>query len=108
MADKREFYRVINDRWDLELPSHLEHGYEERREYRAAIRRLLEIWHGRIGESVCERSDHIRLRFYDTPGGMPDEAWLPRYLLTPVDPPEEESDSSDGTGGELTKAFGFD
>lgn len=108
MSDERQFYRVINDRWDLVLPDNLSQGYEERRDYRAAIRRLLEVWHGRLGEVIGERNGFLLLRFHDTPGGMPDEAWIPRYLLTQEEAPEEGSDSSDGTKGELTKAFGFD
>jgi len=94
----------------MRLPDHLEQGYETEYEFRSAIERLVDWWHDREGECIDERSGHLRLRFHDTPGGMPDEAWMPSYILHPIDTPEymASTDSSDEIRKELHLAFGFD
>ena len=107
MDDDRRFYRVVTDTWRLPLPDHLEQGYEDMEDFLRAVRRLVDRWRGREGECIGERNGHLRLRFHDTPGGVPDEAWLPPYILRPIDPPEEE-DSASSIEMELDRAFGFD
>ena len=76
------------------------------------MRLLVARWRDRIGEAIDERHEFLLLRFHDTPGGVPDEAWLPRLVLKSVPVPdymlEEESSSSDSINEELDKAFGFD
>lgn len=111
-SDGREFYQVVSDYFDLYTADHLEHGYETERAYRHALRLLVERWSNRIGERIGERNEFLLLRFHDTPGGMPDEAWLPRLVLNPVTSPypsgQEVSSSSDEINAELDRAFGFD
>ena len=89
------------------LEDFLMHGYEERLDFLRAVRRLTDRWHDRVGEAIDERNGFLLLRFHDTPGGRPDEAWLPLYLLTdagvmPEEPPRDELED------EITEAFGFD
>ncbi|MBR5395726.1 MAG: hypothetical protein IK144_11715 [Bacteroidaceae bacterium] len=109
MEDKK-FYKVLSTIDRAPLRDHLLHGYEERHDFYLAVRKLAERWHDRIGERIDERHGHLLLRFHDTPGGVPDEAWIPTYLLDPADTPEYllKMDSSDGTEDELSKVFGFD
>ncbi len=112
MNDSREFYQVTSDWWNLKTSDHLEHGYEEEADYRRALHRLIDRWKNRIGEKIDERYDFIRLRFHDTPGGLPDEEWFPILLLHSVPIPDylarQESSSSDEIEKELNRAFGFD
>ena len=113
MDDERKFFRVVRDRWDLPLPDPLEHGYSDEYEFRQAVRRLLELWHDRVGESVGKRHDFLLIRFHDTPGGRPDEAWIPVYLLQPCGKPdylmeEKEPDEDDEIMCELERIHGFD
>lgn len=107
--NNRTFYRVSKDIASAPLRDFLWHGYETRHDFEKALRKLVGRWGGRVGEAIAERSHFLRLRFHDTLGGRPDEAWLPRYLLVkapipeylnppPVDPVEEE----------LDRIFGFD
>ena len=103
------FFRVARTLDGLPLADYLHHGYETRDEFRTALRRLTDRWGGRIGEYVSERNKFLLLRFPDTPGGVPDEAWLPLYMLTPCErspyagKPERDPDEE-----ELNRAFGFD
>ena len=110
MKEKRTFFRVAADPERAPLRDHLLHGYEERHDFYVAVRKLTERWHDRIGERIGERHGHYLLRFHDTHGSVPDEAWLPTYLLDPAEIPEYliKMDSSDGTEAELSKVFGFD
>lgn len=105
----KKFYIVSGNVNDAPLRDHLFHGYEEEKEFRRAVRSIVDRWGNRVGECIGQRHGFLLLRFHDTPGGKPDEAWLPPYMLKPADEPDylHESDSSDGTKGELTKAFGF-
>lgn len=115
-----QFYQVLPTIGDAPLRDCHLHGFETSREFEAALLRLRDRWHDRIGEQIAERCGEyinrahrlIRLRFHDTPGGRPDEAWLPRYMLRPVEPPDwmlpHEPSSSEETEALLDAAFGFD
>lgn len=107
MADKT-FYRVLSMLDRAPLRDYLLNGYMTRREFERALRQLLSRWKGRVGECIGNRHDFLLLRFHDTPGGKPDEAWLPRYLLEPVEHTEQPSDSSDKDTEELNAIYGFD
>ena len=104
------FYRVGHSPYDAPLDDYLTHGYENWRDFYNAVRRLTDRWHDRIGECIGERNGFLLLCFHDTPGGIPDEGWLPGYLLTAVEAPRaiRKSDSSDETEGEINRAFGFE
>lgn len=110
--DERRFYRVTGSIDKAPLRDHLWHGYEEKADFRHALRQLAERWRGRVGEAVAERNGFLRLRFHDTPGGLPDEDWLPPYLLEPSPVPdyilEAERNRPDPIERELDEAFGFD
>lgn len=105
-----KFYKVSNDPYCAPLRDYLEHGFESRKDYLDAVRRLVGLWHDRIGESIAERNGCYRLRFYDTPGGKPDEVWIPVYLLTEAPTPEYicKQVQIDETEQEINEAFGFD
>lgn len=103
------YFRVTRTLDGLPLADCLHHGYETREEFRTALRRLTDRWGGRIGLQSGERNKFLLLRFPDTPGGVPDEAWLPLYMLTPCDPPPIATiPERDPDEEELDKAFGFD
>lgn len=80
------YFRVCTSLEELPLADFLHHGYETRQDFADALRRLLDYWGGRIGERKDERNKFLLLSFPDTPGGVPDEAWLPLYMLTPCEP----------------------
>ena len=116
-----DFYRVNASIDGAPLRDCLLHGYDTRGNYESSMWQLVRKWRGRIGEAVevrhyehsLEDTDLIRLRFHDTPGGRPDEAWLPRFLLTKTDMPDylraaEESSDYDSMEEELDRAYGFD
>lgn len=94
------FYRVDSNISRVPLNDYLEHGYETRGEFLCSVESLVKRFGGREGECIEERCYHgcdgeaidqrhrqMHLRFHDTPGGLPDMAWLPLYLLSPVPPP---------------------
>lgn len=112
MTDERQFYKVTRREEDAPLRDHLLHGYEEREYFERAVRGLVRQWRDRVGEAVGERNGFLLLRFHDTPGGLPDEAWLPRYLLKSVPVPDymkvREPTEEDRIKAELDEAFGFD
>lgn len=110
MTDERQFFRVTSDLWHTKLPPHLEQGFETERDFWHALRQLVGRWGGRVGECIDSRHGHLLLRFHDTPGGRPDEAWLPDYLLTAAPMPEylRHPEEPDETERELDAAFGFD
>lgn len=110
MKEERVFYSVISDLWHTPLPDPLENGYESERDFRAALRRLVDHWHGRTGECVGERNGFLLLRFHDTPGGKPDEAWLPQFLLKAAPVPDYMTDEElvDEVTEELDRIHGFD
>jgi hypothetical protein len=103
------YFRVASSMDGMPLDDHLHHGYEFREDFAAAIRRLLHYWGGRVGENVAERNKFLHLRFHDTPGGKPDEAWIPLYMLTPADKPAyiREKPETEPFELELDSAFGF-
>ena len=109
MDESRRFYRVVSDLYDVRLPDPLSYGFETERDFRHALWRLVDRWKRRAGEVVDERHDHLLIRFYDTPGGRPDEAWLPMCLLEPAEAPPDDGDGDeDGIEEEIDSAFGFD
>ena len=110
MVEKHSgFFRVMTDVDGAPLSDYLRHGYETRSDFRDALVKITAWWGGRTGEFVGSRYDHLRLKFHDTPGGRPDEAWIPLYLLEPVPLPDymrqEETDPFDE---ELDRILGFD
>lgn len=103
------YFQVATSLSGLPLGDYLHNGYETRDEFRTALRRLLDRWAGRIGQNVGEHNKFLLLRFPDTPGGVPDEAWLPLYMLTPCPvPPIANQIQRDPDEEELDRAFGFD
>lgn len=90
------------------LSEHLWHGFEEKADFRLALRQLADRWKGRVGEAVEERNGFLRLRFHDTPSAIPDEDWLPLYLLEPTAMPDYLCWSdTDPVERDLDDAFGF-
>lgn len=106
MEDKR-YYLVLSTIVHAPLREYLLHGYETRRDFEDALRRLVSRWSGRTGECVGERHGFILLRFHDTLGGKPDEAWIPAYLLQPKENPACDNQDDDEQIRELDRAFGF-
>ena len=106
MSNERNFYAVTQDISNAPLKDHLMHGYEEKMDFEIALRQLARRWKDRIGERIGERHGFFLLRFHDTPGGKPDEAWLPHYLLKPI--PKPESRKKPNAENDLDQAFGFD
>lgn len=103
------FFQVCTSMDGLPVDDHLNHGYEVRQDFVLALRRLIDHWGGRVGERVGERNKFLQLRFHDTPGGRPDEAWLPLYMLKAVEKPDYlQDDKLNDTEEELDQAFGFD
>ena len=49
-------YTVVTDLWHMRLPDHLEHGYENRSDFFAALRELSDRWHGRVGDATASCS----------------------------------------------------
>lgn len=89
MADyKGKYYKVSGDVNRAPLRDHLMHGYEFRRDFYTAIRDLTGLWKDRVGECIDEQHGFLLLRFHDTPGGRPDEARIPLYLLDETDIPD--------------------
>ncbi|MDD6017122.1 MAG: hypothetical protein PUC18_12765 [Prevotellaceae bacterium] len=106
MNEEGLFYTVAQDLSRAPLRDHLMHGYEERSDFERALRQLIKKWENRVGECVGGRHGFLLLRFHDTPGGRPDEAWLPLYLLQETEPPERKKKTREEI--ELDEAFGFD
>ena len=103
------FFRVCTSLDGLPVNDHLSHGYEDRQDFILALRRLIDYWGGRVGERAGERNKFLLLRFHDTPGGRPDKAWLPLYMLSPCPVPDYmKEEEEDPIEEELDRAFGFD
>ena len=102
------FFRVADTIDGLPIDDYLHHGYETRADFRDALRRLIGRWGGRIGRYVSERNKFLLLSFHDTPGGIPDEAWLPLYMLTPCASSIATPKTTDPMEQELNEAFGFE
>jgi hypothetical protein len=101
------YYVVVNNVTQRLIDEHMMHGYADKWDFLKALRSILELWKGRVGECVEERYGFLCLRFHDTPGGKPDEAKIPIYLLEPTEAPPEEEREVEFTK-ELDEAFGFD
>lgn len=95
------FFRVSGDISRVPLGDYFKHGYETLREFREAADTLIKRWYNREGECIEKRmyrgtnmdaiDDNLtllRLRFHDTPGCRPDEAWIPSYLTASIPVPE--------------------
>ena len=113
MGNDRKFYLVASKVDNALLQEHLWYGYESRQDFHDALYDIVTLWKDRIGECIDERhkGDFLRLRFHDTPGGKPDEAWLPRLILQPVPIPDyvkEMEAEKDPFERDLDEAFGFD
>ena len=104
------FFRVDNDLSRAPLDRYTEHGYEERRDFREALRHLIDWWGDRIGERIGERNGFLQLRFADMPGKVKQDVWLPLYLLRPCPMPDylKPPPPPDTIEEELDRAFGFD
>lgn len=108
MTDKT-FYQVLSTIDQAPLRDYLLHGYETRRDFEDALRRLVRRWQGRTGECIDERHGFLHLRFHDTPGGKPDEAWLPHYILRQSSIAiSTEQDELNVDTEELDRIYGFD
>lgn len=102
------FFRVATVVDGAPLADYLSHGYETRRDFRDALQKVVDWWGGRTGESVGSRHDLLLLRFHDTPGGRPDQGWIPVYLLEPVPVPSYMvREEDDETTREIDEIFGF-
>lgn len=101
------YYLVEDDdsKWPTE--QHLEHGYEDEWDYFRAIKRLVNRWKGRVGERIGDRNDFVLLSFPDTPGGKPDLAWLPVFILRRTAEPDFLKDKNPDEIA-LDQAFGFE
>ncbi len=110
MVEKHSgFFLVAKGIDGAPLGDYLQHGYENRSDFRDALRKLVDWWGGRVGEHVGSRYDHLRLKFHDTPGGRADEAWLPLYLLSPCPVPDYlQEEERDPIEDELDRVFSFD
>ncbi len=119
------FYRVSDDMSRLPIRDYLDHGFETKQDFYEAASELvnrwrgregecieIRAWHGKDGEAIDQRHKSLRLRFHDTPGGYPDEAWIPMYLLEPIPTPEyailRTLTPDELITKELDEAFGFD
>ena len=108
---EEKYYQVISDLSAVPLRDHMMHGFEERQDFFNSVRQLRDRWQDRVGECVDRRNGFVLLRFHDTPGGMPDEAWLPDYLVLPVSKPsylqKKEPTQQELLEAEIDEAFGF-
>lgn len=119
------FYRVMKNMDRVPLRDYMDHGYESKRDFYDAVSQLMHrwrgregecfeerAWHGKEGEAIDQRHRALHLRFHDTPGGLPDEAWLPLYLLEPIPTPPwlipHEPTEEELLQQEIDEAMGFD
>lgn len=101
------YFLVTQNLDDAPLADYVSHGYENRSDFRDALRRLIDWWGGRTGLCVGDRHGFLRLKFRDMPGGG-EEAWLPLYLLQPCPMPDYlKEQERDPFEEELDRAFGF-
>jgi hypothetical protein len=110
MSERQTIFVVESDPGYWPTEDHLEQGYENECDYRAALLRIYNKWRGRTGECVGTRNGFVQLRFLDTPGTKQDKAWLPTFLLSET---EAGTHPSSTTGDEtpmerdVNSAFGF-
>ena len=109
MSNIGKFYTVVESvRQDI-VRDYLSHGYSERSYFSAALRKLLDRWRKRTGECIGERNEFLLLRFHDTPGGLPDEEWIPTYILQESARPDYmDADKKDDFEREVDEAYGVD
>lgn len=107
--EESQFYQVTSDLNAIPIDEHLMHGYEDKWMFYRSVRTLLLRFKGRIGECIDRRHDFLLLRFHDTPGGMPDEEWLPCYLLSQTSMPDymKVDDKQSDEDTDINSAFGF-
>lgn len=109
-AREREFFLVTGFLNKAPLNEYLWHGYEDRTEFRKALKRTAERWKGRVGEKVGERNGFVRLRFRDAPSRLAEEGWVPLFLTEPAQMPDhviEAEQELNEFERELDDAFGF-
>lgn len=104
------FFRVAETIDGAPLADHTVHGYEDRNDFRDALRAIVNRWGGRIGERRQERNGFLQLHFADMPGKVTEDVWIPLYLLTPCPKPDYLILPSppDPIEQELDRVFGFD
>lgn len=101
------FFRVSDTIDGAPLDDYASHGYEERHNFRKALRRLIENYGGRVGEYCGDRHGHLQLKFRDRQRS--EHAWLPIYLLTSCSMPDYlKEEERDPIEEELDRAFEFD
>lgn len=109
--EEHVFYTVNFEIRKAPFADYMMHGYESKWKFYKALSKLADKWQGRTGECVGERHGFLRLRFHDTPGGTPDEEWIPDYMLEPAEMPDyvrEMYEERDEVEEELDRVFGFD
>ena len=104
------YFRVAETIDGAPLADHTTHGYEDRNDFRDALRAIVNRWGGRIGEKLQERNGFLQLHFADMPGKVTEDIWLPLYLLTPCPMPDYLIPPSppDPIEQELDRIFGFE
>lgn len=124
IVSRGSFYKVSGDMSRLPILDHLDHGYESKNDFYESVYSLVSRWRDREGECIEERAWQgkegevidmrhraLRIRFHDTPGGLPDEAWIPLYLLDPIPMPDyvisRSTTHKESYDEELDKAFEF-
>ena len=103
------FFRVAETIDGAPLAEHTAHGYENKSDFKAALRGIVNRWGGRIGEKRQERNGFLQLHFADMPGKVTEDVWLPLYLLQSCPMPEYlvPPPPPDPIEEELDRAFGF-
>ena len=109
IADQ-DCYELVEKASGFFRNDHASHGYEDRSDFRDALRAIVNRWGGRIGERRQERNGFLRLHFADMPGKVTEVVWLPLYLLTPCPMPDylTPSPPPDPIEQELDRIFGFE
>lgn len=104
------FFHVAETIDGAPLADHTAYGYEDRSDFRDALRAIVNRWGGRIGERRQERNGFLQLHFADMPGKVTEDVWLPLYLLTPCPMPDYliPPPPPDPIEQELDRVFGFD
>ena len=89
------------------LNDYVAHGYEEKADFRDALRRIVDRYGGRVGEYCGNHYDHLQLKFRDWQRS--EHAWIPIYLLSPCPMPDYlKEEEKDPIEEELDKIFWSD